>query len=214
MLAVDNLEERQRIGDTIRQARKEKKITQKYLSESLKIRQDVISDYENGKIKVIPFEKRVKLSQVLNIPINKLLYSDELNLSGSNWENESKIVDMLGVISENEKDNIHSRKITLFEDLCFNLPVERRKTLEKFIAGTEKLSFSNAAYYVFVSAKRENIDNIADIICYILRERGLVAYDAEPLSQVFQCLYTQYLYTPNGENINFMQEMRRDYWKE
>ena len=77
MLVVDNLEERQRIGDTIRQARKEKKITQKYLSESLKIRQDVISDYENGKIKVIPFEKRVKLASILDIPLNALLYTDE-----------------------------------------------------------------------------------------------------------------------------------------
>lgn len=74
---MDNLEERQRIGDTIRQARKEKKITQKYLSESLKIRQDVISDYENGKIKVIPFEKRVKLASLLDIPLNALLYTDE-----------------------------------------------------------------------------------------------------------------------------------------
>lgn len=74
---MDNLEERQRIGDTIRQARKEKKITQKYLSESLKIRQDVISDYENGKIKVIPFEKRVKLASILDIPLNTLLYEDE-----------------------------------------------------------------------------------------------------------------------------------------
>ncbi|WP_337397320.1 helix-turn-helix domain-containing protein [Phascolarctobacterium succinatutens] len=74
---MENLEERQRIGDTIRQARKEKKITQKYLSESLKIRQDVISDYENGKIKVIPFEKRVKLASILDIPLNALLYTDE-----------------------------------------------------------------------------------------------------------------------------------------
>lgn len=74
---MDNLEERQRIGDTIRQARKEKKITQKYLSESLKIRQDVISDYENGKIKVIPFEKRVKLASILDIPLAALLYEDE-----------------------------------------------------------------------------------------------------------------------------------------
>lgn len=74
---MDNLKERQRIGDTIRQARKNKKITQKYLSESLKIRQDVISDYEKGKIKVIPFEKRVKLAEALNVPITNLLYENE-----------------------------------------------------------------------------------------------------------------------------------------
>ena len=74
---MDNLKERQRIGDTIRKARKENKITQKDLSDALKIRQDVISDYENGKIKVIPFEKRVKLAEILDIPLSDLLYSDE-----------------------------------------------------------------------------------------------------------------------------------------
>lgn len=77
MLTVENLEERQRIGEVIRQARKNKKITQKYLSESLKIRQDVISDYENGKIKVIPFEKRVSLANLLDIPLEALLYENE-----------------------------------------------------------------------------------------------------------------------------------------
>ncbi len=75
---MDNLKERQRIGDTIRKARKENKITQKDLSDALKIRQDVISDYENGKIKVIPFEKRVKLAEILNVPLPDLLYSDEI----------------------------------------------------------------------------------------------------------------------------------------
>lgn len=77
MLTVENLEERQRIGDTIRKARKANKITQKNLSDALNIRQDVVSDYENGKIKVIPFEKRVKLASILEIPLVSLLYSDE-----------------------------------------------------------------------------------------------------------------------------------------
>lgn len=75
---MDNIKERQRIGNTIRKARKENKITQKDLSDALKIRQDVISDYENGKIKVIPFEKRVKLAEILNVPLSDLLYSDEI----------------------------------------------------------------------------------------------------------------------------------------
>lgn len=85
-------EERQRIGDTIRQARKNKKITQKYLSESLKIRQDVISDYENGKIKIIPFEKRVKLSEALNVPITNLLYENEKKV-GINTSPKGKVIE-------------------------------------------------------------------------------------------------------------------------
>lgn len=67
MLIVDNAEERQRIGDTIRQARKNKKITQQDLSAMLNVGRDNISLYEKGKIKVIPYEKRVKLASILDI---------------------------------------------------------------------------------------------------------------------------------------------------
>lgn len=74
---MDNVEERQRIGDTIRQARKNKKITQQDLSAMLNVGRDNISLYEKGKIKVIPFEKRVKLASILDIPLNALLYEDE-----------------------------------------------------------------------------------------------------------------------------------------
>lgn len=204
--------EQQKIGELIHAKRKKLKITLKELGEHISVGQTAIYHYEKGDTKVIPFEKRAKLAAILDIPISKLLYNNELSLSDSKLEDEFKIENMLDVLPENEKNYIHSRKITLFEDLCFNLPVERRKTLEKLIAGTEKLTFSNAAYYVFISAKSENLDSIADIICYMLRKRGLASYDAEPLAQVFQCLYTQYLYTPNGENIKFMQEMHRDYW--
>lgn len=75
---MENLEERQLIGEVIRKARKEKKITQKSLSSALNIRQDVISDYENGKTKIIPYEKRVKLAEILDIDLAKLLYSVEM----------------------------------------------------------------------------------------------------------------------------------------
>lgn len=75
---MDNAEERQRIGDTIRQARKNKKITQQDLSAMLNVGRDNISLYEKGKIKVIPYEKRVKLASILDIPITSLLYDNEI----------------------------------------------------------------------------------------------------------------------------------------
>ena len=34
-------------------------------------------DYELAKINVIPFEKRMKMSSVLNIPVSELLYDNE-----------------------------------------------------------------------------------------------------------------------------------------
>ena len=51
MLTVDNVKERQRIGDTIRKARKENKINQTQLGELLGVGVQVISDYEKGKVK-------------------------------------------------------------------------------------------------------------------------------------------------------------------
>ena len=77
MLTVDNVKERQRIGDTIRKARKENKINQTQLGELLGVGVQVISDYEKGKVKVSPFEKRVKLAEILNIDLDELLYFAE-----------------------------------------------------------------------------------------------------------------------------------------
>lgn len=74
---MDNAEERQRIGDTIRQARKNKKITQTQLGSEIGIGKVAVANYESGKIKVIPFEKRVKLASILDIPLTALLYEDE-----------------------------------------------------------------------------------------------------------------------------------------
>ena len=69
--------EKEQIGEVIKKARKNKKITQKELSVMLNVGRDNISLYESGKIKVIPFENRVKMSCVLNIPVSELLYDNE-----------------------------------------------------------------------------------------------------------------------------------------
>lgn len=69
--------EKEQIGEVIKKARKNKKITQKELSVMLNVGRDNISLYESGKIKVIPFENRVKMSSVLNIPVSELLYDNE-----------------------------------------------------------------------------------------------------------------------------------------
>ena len=74
---MENLEERQRIGDIIRKARKNKKITQTQLGAEIGVGVQVISDYEKGKVKVIPFERRSKLAILLGIPLEALIYEDE-----------------------------------------------------------------------------------------------------------------------------------------
>ena len=65
------------IGEVIKKSRKNKKLTQAQVGKFLAIGKDVISDYENGKVKVIPFENRAKMSSVLNIPVSELLYDNE-----------------------------------------------------------------------------------------------------------------------------------------
>lgn len=74
---MENLLEREKIGQLIRLQRKNKKLTQSQVGKFLAIGKDVISDYENGKVKVIPFEKRVQLSILLDIDAKDLLYEQE-----------------------------------------------------------------------------------------------------------------------------------------
>lgn len=70
-------EEQKRIGELIRQQRKKQKMTQTELGEALGVGMQAVSDYEKGKVKVIPFEKRVKLAGILDISLDDLMYSSE-----------------------------------------------------------------------------------------------------------------------------------------
>ena len=65
------------IGEHIRQHRKKKKLNQTQLGAGIGVDKVTIANYESGKIKVIPFEKRAKMSSVLNIPVSELLYDNE-----------------------------------------------------------------------------------------------------------------------------------------
>lgn len=65
------------IGERIRQHRKKKKLNQTQLGAGIGVDKVTIANYESGKIKVIPFEKRAKMSSVLNIPVSELLYDNE-----------------------------------------------------------------------------------------------------------------------------------------
>ena len=71
------LEERQRIGKLIHDTRKKEKVTQVQLGQLIGVTKKAISDYELAKVKTIPFDKRMKMSSVLNIPVSELLYDNE-----------------------------------------------------------------------------------------------------------------------------------------
>lgn len=87
------ISESEKIGDIIRIARKSKKITQAQLGRELGISKLTVSGYETGKVKVIPFEKRVKLSKILDIKMNELFYSNEQIESQPAYETVNKIFD-------------------------------------------------------------------------------------------------------------------------
>ena len=65
------------IGEVIKEARKNKGMTQTSLSVVLGILPLDVFRYETGGTAHIPFEKRAKMSSVLNIPVSELLYDNE-----------------------------------------------------------------------------------------------------------------------------------------
>ena len=65
------------IGEVIKEARKRKGTTQKQLGMMLGVAALTIWRYEHGVYDVISFEKRAKMSSVLNIPVSELLYDNE-----------------------------------------------------------------------------------------------------------------------------------------
>ena len=89
------LTEQQEIGELIREKRKQKYFTQGQLADKLQLTRDAILAYEKGKVKVIPFEKRVKLAALLDIPLFKLLYRSESDTSVPTTTTPQKISDKL-----------------------------------------------------------------------------------------------------------------------
>jgi DNA-binding helix-turn-helix protein len=87
------LTEQQEIGELIREKRKQKYFTQGQLADKLQLTRDAILAYEKGKVKVIPFEKRVKLAAILDIPLFKLLYRSESDTSIPTTSTPQKISD-------------------------------------------------------------------------------------------------------------------------
>lgn len=131
MLTVENLEERQRIGEVIRQARKNKKITQTQLGAEIGIGKVAVANYESGKIKVIPFEKRVKLANILDIPLVALLYEDEKERKEIGIDYISKEYDLLdSLMSEIVTDLEKADSVEKVEAIKARFEVLDKKRLE------------------------------------------------------------------------------------
>ncbi|WP_293723539.1 helix-turn-helix domain-containing protein [Phascolarctobacterium succinatutens] len=182
---MDNAEERQRIGDTIRQARKNKKITQTQLGAEIGIGKVAVANYESGKIKVIPFEKRVKLADLLDIPLNALLYTDEKSTDTNCCNSLQQYIKAVGgVVDERDIDNIAAildeSPIAKFSKhlLEVSAPYPLAQAVQIIIAGIDNNEKYSGA-----------VDLLQATLTRLFYSRGLTTADAESLANYFGDAY-------------------------
>lgn len=182
---MDNAEERQRIGDTIRQARKNKKITQTQLGAEIGIGKVAVANYESGKIKVIPFEKRVKLAGLLDIPLNALLYTDEKSTDTNCCNSLQQYIKAVGgVVDEEDIDNIAAildeSPIAKFSKqlLEVSAPYPLAQAVQIVIAGIDNNEKYSGA-----------VDLLQATLTRLFYSRGLTTADAESLANYFGDAY-------------------------
>lgn len=199
MLTVENLEERQRIGEVIRQARKNKKITQTQLGAEIGIGKVAVANYESGKIKVIPFEKRVKLSSVLDIEFSRLLYRTE------NIPLSKGVLDGLSaaVVSVNKNKGLvdDNGKIDEIIDALSEKEIATYK--EYFVTLSSRCSLAELLYILFAALLKNNVweesaeEIISSVIEWRFRMAGMAAesalHDAKHLALPLTYIYVTFL---------------------
>lgn len=196
---MDNAEERQRIGDTIRQARKNKKITQTQLGAEIGIGKVAVANYESGKIKVIPFEKRVKLSSVLDIEFSRLLYrSENIPLSKGVLDGLSAAVVSVnknkGLVDDNGKideiiDALSEKEIATYKE--YFMPLSSRCSLAELLYILFATLLQN---HVFEEGAQEVISSVIE---WRFRMAGMAAesalHDAQQLALPLTYIYVTFL---------------------
>lgn len=139
------MSEQQRIGEIIKKARESAALSQGKLATLLGVQNPVIYKYESGKIKVIPFEKRIKLAEILDIPLSDLLYSDEIMEKvreelGINYLNkEYDLLDALMIELQTDLENADSAEKIEAVKAKFEAFEKKRLKLEKGVASVKLL---------------------------------------------------------------------------
>lgn len=196
---MDNVEERQRIGELIRQARKNKKITQTQLGAEIGVGVQVISDYEKGKVKNIPLERRVKLSSVLDIEFSRLLYRTE------NIPLSKGVLDGLSaaVVSVNQNKGLvdDNGKIDEIIDALSEKEIATYK--EYFVTLSGRCNLAELLYILFATLLKNNVweesaeEIISSVIEWRFRMAGMAAepalHDAKQLALPLTYIYADFL---------------------
>lgn len=166
------MNEQQMLGELIKKARTEQKLSQGQLAKILEVQNPIIYKYEKGLIKTIPFEKRVKLSEALNVPITNLLYENEKKVGMSTatdktWEAIWNFSDaILGQSKE--------------EALTLLLEQVKGKTLARAISDTA------LATYIAESADEQYKGIMMQGLQGLLIDRGISHENAAQLAAILQ----------------------------
>ena len=79
------------IGKTIKNLRSEKNITQERLAEKLNVTRQAVSNWETGKTQP-DIDTITKISDILEIPVEEIIYGQKKNILGGNIDMENKTV--------------------------------------------------------------------------------------------------------------------------
>ena len=166
------MNKQQMLGELIKKARTEQKLSQGQLAKILEVQNPIIYKYEKGLIKTIPFEKRVKLSEALKIPITNLLY-----------ENEKKV--RLSAITDKTWDVLFSFSDAIIgqskeKALAFLLEQVKGKTLAGAISDTA------LATYIAESADEQYKGIMMQGLQGLLIDRGINQENAAQLAAILQ----------------------------
>lgn len=166
------MNEQQMLGELIKKARTEQKLSQGQLAKILEVQNPIIYKYEKGLIKTIPFEKRVKLSEALKVPITNLLYENEKNVginavANKTWDVFFKFADAIMCQSKEEA-------------LTFLLEQVKGKTLATAISDTA------LATYIAESADEQYKGIMMQGLQGLLIDRGINQENAAQLAAILQ----------------------------
>lgn len=171
--------EQEKIGDLIKEKRLEKNLSQGKLAKLLSVQNPIIYKYEKGLIKTIPFEKRVKLASILDIPIAELLYSDEKStyeeceLTSKKY---SRIASSFHDLSDNE--------LNVFFDILELMPAEANQLQKEILKSCNGLTLGNKILRMLKitsenKAYRDNKRFISDTLFKIITEHKTKDGDIE-----------------------------------
>lgn len=197
------MSEQQRIGEIIKKARESAALSQGKLATLLGVQNPVIYKYENGKIKVIPFEKRVKISSILGIDFANLLYENEsIPLSKTIIDSAGNAVASVNKAKGFPYDN---GKIDEIIDALSEREIATYK--EYFMPLSSICSLAELLYIIFATLLKNNVweDWAQYVISGVLEYRFITAgmtkksalHDARQLA-----LPLTYIYAGLFNNIN------------